>query len=118
MIDRILIAYTRLRAAWAERQSERAFSDAMKKRREANGWFVAVACIALASPACAHVTTSDVTAQHAALDRECRAEWARIEAMDAPAEERLRLLDASGQRCREAGLEICEAHGTCGEFGR
>lgn len=118
MIDRILIAYTRFRAAWAERQSERAFSDAMKKRREENGWFVLAFLVLVPLHACAHVTTSDVTAQHAALDRECRAEWARIEAMDAPADERLRLLDASGQRCREAGLEICEAHGTCGEFGR
>lgn len=37
MIDRILIAYTRIRAAWTERQSEREFSKAMKKRNAEHG---------------------------------------------------------------------------------
>lgn len=62
-------------------------------------------------------TTAEANTAHRALYIECTTAWQRIEAMDASADERLRLYEAEGQRCREAGLALCEPTDTCGEFG-
>jgi hypothetical protein len=92
--------------------------QAIRERNERNGWFVgAVLMLCLTVPACGPTTTQVRREQHGLRD-ECLANLRHIEALDAPAEERIQLYEAEGQRCRAAGLEICELHDTCGRYGR
>lgn len=111
VVDRIDLAIFRARYALAKWRTDR-------RRDVSRWWFTTVGIVALLAVVSCGPSTSDVVARQHALFAECTTNWRRIEAMDAPAEERLRLYEAEGQRCREAGLAICEPGDTCGEFHR
>lgn len=117
MIDRIVDLFWRARyrlAKWRSRPRAKSY----REQCERNGWFVAaLVCLSLTAHACGP-TTSEVLDRQRAIFAECGRRLDAIESMDAPAEERLRLFDAEGSRCRVEMLAHCHHYDTCGEYGQ
>ena len=111
MIDRILVAYARIRAAWRERQSEREFAKAMRKRREEAGWFTTIALICFSLPACGpSPATRTALDEVRALDAQCSSELDALDFAPGPNLDGEARLQAVLAGCRDRAAAFCTAH--------